>query len=42
LLSAHRESGFPVTVVRPSYTYGPTWIPSSVGGHGYTVLGRMR
>jgi nucleoside-diphosphate-sugar epimerase len=42
LLSEHRNSGFPVTIVRPSYTYGPTWIPSSVGGHGYTILGRMR
>lgn len=42
LVRAHREDGFPVTIVRPSYTYGPTWIPSGVGGHGYTVLGRMR
>ncbi|NLD73401.1 MAG: SDR family oxidoreductase, partial [Chloroflexi bacterium] len=42
LLRAHRETGFPVTIVRPSYTYGGTWIPSSVGGHGYTVVGRMR
>jgi len=42
LMRAYREEGFPVTIVRPSYTYGPTWIPSGVGGHGYTVLGRMR
>ena len=42
LLRAYRESGFPMTIVRPSYTYGPTWIPCSVGGHGYTVVGRMR
>lgn len=42
LMRAHREAGFPVTIVRPSYTVGPTWIPSSVGGHGYTVVGRMR
>jgi nucleoside-diphosphate-sugar epimerase len=42
LFSENRNSGFPVTIVRPSYTYGLTWIPSSVGGHGYTVLGRMR
>jgi len=39
---AARESGFPVTVVRPSYTYGPTWIPSGFGGQDYTVVDRMR
>jgi nucleoside-diphosphate-sugar epimerase len=36
------ESGFPVTVVRPSYTYGETWIPSGFGGQDYTVVDRMR
>jgi nucleoside-diphosphate-sugar epimerase len=39
---ARRETGFPVTVVRPSYTYGETWIPSGFGGQDYTVVGRMR
>lgn len=34
--------GFPATIVRPSYTYGETWVPSSVGGHGYTVVDRIR
>jgi nucleoside-diphosphate-sugar epimerase len=42
LMRAHRETGYPVTIVRPSYTYGGTWIPSGVGGHGYTVVGRLR
>jgi nucleoside-diphosphate-sugar epimerase len=42
LMAAYREQGFPVTIVRPSYTYGPRWIPSGVGGHGYTVVHRMR
>ncbi len=42
LLRAYREEGFPITIVRPSYTFGPTWIPSGVGGHGYTIVGRMR
>lgn len=42
LLRAYRQSGFPMTIVRPSYTYGETWIPCSVGGHGYTVVDRMR
>jgi nucleoside-diphosphate-sugar epimerase len=39
---AWRETSFPATVVRPSYTYGPTWIPSGFGGQDYTVVGRMR
>jgi nucleoside-diphosphate-sugar epimerase len=42
LVRAYRENGFPMTIVRPTYTYGPTWIPSGVGGQGYTVVGRMR
>jgi nucleoside-diphosphate-sugar epimerase len=42
LVKAYREEGFPITIVRPSYTYGPTWIPCSVGGHGYTVVHRIR
>ena len=39
---AHREQGLPVTIVRPSFTYGPTWIPAALGGHGYTVVERIR
>ncbi|HEV7501957.1 MAG TPA: NAD-dependent epimerase/dehydratase family protein [Vicinamibacteria bacterium] len=42
LRAARERSGFPATVVRPSYTYGPTWIPSGFGGQDYTVVGRMR
>ncbi len=42
LLRAYREQGLPITIVRPTYTYGPTWIPCNVGGHGYTVVDRMR
>jgi nucleoside-diphosphate-sugar epimerase len=42
LLSAYRSQGFPVTIVRPSYTYGETWIPCGIGGHGYTVVDRLR
>jgi len=41
LLRAHGEEGFPVTIVRPSLTYGETWIPCAVGGHDYTVVNRM-
>ena len=39
---AHRDGKLPVTIVRPSYTYGPTWIPSGFGGQDYTVVDRMR
>ena len=39
---ARRDDGFPVTIVRPSLTYGETWIPCAVGGHDYTVVDRMR
>jgi nucleoside-diphosphate-sugar epimerase len=42
LLRAYREQGFPATIVRPSYTYGPTWIPSGFGGQDYTVVDRIR
>jgi nucleoside-diphosphate-sugar epimerase len=42
LWRARDESSFPVTVVRPSYTYGRTWIPSGFGGQDYTVVARMR
>jgi nucleoside-diphosphate-sugar epimerase len=43
LMRAFREEGFPVTIVRPSLTYGPTEIPFCVGswGHPWTVLARM-
>jgi nucleoside-diphosphate-sugar epimerase len=41
-LRAEAEGGLPVTIVRPSYTYGPTWIPSGFGGQDYTVVDRMR
>lgn len=39
---AQRELGVAATIVRPSYTYGPTWIPSGFGGQDYTVVDRMR
>lgn len=42
VLRARRERGLAVTIVRPSYTYGPTWIPSGFGGQDYTVVDRMR
>ena len=44
LMKAHREQGFPVTIVRPSLTYGPSQIPLCVGSwqHPYTVIDRMK
>ena len=41
LREAQRATGFPVTIVRPSYTYGETWIPTT-SGTDYTVVWRMR
>lgn len=44
LMHAFHQSGFPVTIVRPSLTYGPSQIPLCVGSweHPYTVIERMR
>ena len=44
LMQELRENGFPVTIVRPSFTYGETVIPLSFNSwqHPYTVIDRMR
>ncbi len=44
LLDAHASTGFPVTIVRPSLTYGPSQIPVSVGSWDkpFTIVDRMR
>jgi nucleoside-diphosphate-sugar epimerase len=44
LMQALREKNFPVTIVRPSLTYGPSQIPLCVGSwqHPYTVIDRMK
>jgi nucleoside-diphosphate-sugar epimerase len=44
LMTEYRERGFPVTIIRPSLTYGPSQIPL-VGAswqHPYTVIDRVR
>jgi len=42
LRKAFREQDFPVTIVRPSHTYGNT-IPSNLGGiRDYTLVDRLR
>lgn len=44
LLRAYREEGFPVTIVRPSLTYGETLVPLVINSwlRSYTVVDRMR
>ena len=44
LMKAYREEGFPITIVRPSLTYGDTQITLAVNSwlKSYTVVDRMR
>ncbi len=44
LLDEHARNGFPVTIVRPSHTYGPSQIPLVLnsGLHPWTAAARMR
>ena len=44
LMREFRERQFPVTIVRPSLTYGPSQIPLNIGSwqHPYTVIDRMK
>ena len=42
-MQEYREKGFPITIVRPSLTYGPTLIPLAVNSwnKSYTVIDRI-
>lgn len=44
LMRAYREEGFPVTIVRPSHTYGDTQFTLAINSweKSYTVIDRMR
>ena len=44
LLRAHRENGFPITIVRPSLTYGDTVVPLVLNSwtQSYTAVARLR
>jgi nucleoside-diphosphate-sugar epimerase len=44
LMTEYSERGFPVTIVRPSHTYGPSQIPVMLGSwrHPYTAVDRMK
>jgi nucleoside-diphosphate-sugar epimerase len=41
LLERRNESGFPVTVVRPSHTYSNRWIPNPMSSSSYTFAARL-
>jgi nucleoside-diphosphate-sugar epimerase len=41
LLEQHARHGFPVTLVRPSHTYSPIWIPGVVTSTDYTFASRL-
>ncbi len=44
LMKEYRQTGFPITIVRPSLTYGPSRIPAVIGSWAkpYTIVDRMR
>ena len=44
LMQEYTQRGFPVTIIRPSLTYGPSQIPLCVGSwlHPYTIIDRMK
>ena len=44
LMKAHNEEGFPITIIRPSLTYGTSQIPlvGASWSHPYTVIDRMK
>lgn len=44
LIKAYREDSFPITIVRPSHTYGETSIPFAVtsGAHPWTLVDRIK
>jgi nucleoside-diphosphate-sugar epimerase len=42
LRRARDETGFPFTIVRPSYTYGEIRIPTAVDGVDFTIVERLR
>jgi nucleoside-diphosphate-sugar epimerase len=44
LMQAYHQDGFPVTIVRPSLTYGPSQLPLCTGSwqHPYTIVDRMK
>ena len=41
LQQRRKETGFPVTIVRPSHTYSKRWIPNPVSSGSYTFAARL-
>ena len=41
LQQRHLETGFPLTIVRPSHTYSKRWIPNPVSSGSYTFAARL-
>jgi nucleoside-diphosphate-sugar epimerase len=41
LRQKHRETGFPVTIVRPSHTYSKLWVPNPVSSSSFTFAKRL-
>ncbi len=41
LLQRRKETGFPVTIVRPSHTYSKRWVPNAVSSASYTFAARL-
>lgn len=41
LLGHRAETGFPVTIVRPSHTYGRRWVPNPVSSSSWTFAARL-
>ena len=41
LLSEHKDTGFPATIVRPGHTYAEFTIPSNIQGLGYGIVERF-
>ena len=43
LMNAYNQSGFPVTIIRPSHTYGDFYVPLALSGEkgSYSVIQRM-
>jgi nucleoside-diphosphate-sugar epimerase len=44
LLAEYRDNGFPITIVRPSFTYGVNMIPAAINSwtKPWTIVDRMR
>jgi nucleoside-diphosphate-sugar epimerase len=41
LRQRRQETGFPVTIVRPSHTYSKSWVPNAISSGSYTFAARL-